>query len=470
VKNSEKGTQTANIHQESAASANGKKIVKRKLIAFVLFICIFAIVACGVDDYPIDDPAHDYNPYATVITIAWWGSDLRHERTNAVLRLFEEENPHIRFEAEYFDFDGYFTNLRARVLAGDVWDIFQLGGNYPEFISSILPLNDLIASESIDIRGIDDEFLNLTTSGGNVVGLSLGVNAWGIAYDPVMFRQAGVPMPHPLWTWEDFTHAALAISSYHNVWGVGSFPDGGIALTQYLTRAGIPLFHEEDVQRLGLESYEPIISFLEMMETLSQHGAIPSPLDALFIPTIEENPLVSGRAGMAYIASNQLISLANAALALNPYRELAMGLLPGAEFDGSGALVSSQMFSIFSGTEHSEYAAQFISFFVNDCEANRILLGERGVPISTTARDAIAEGDCPFAAAVSRFVSDISYARETAEVDPLDTPSVANPARGRVENFIGQTVELVKLGRMSPEEGARAIFDFATEAVAANVP
>src|SRR5262249_34921277 len=49
----------------------------------------------------------------------------------------------------------------------------------------------------------------------------------------------------------------------------------------------------------------------------------------------------------------------------------------------------SQFISITKDTKHPKEAAMFIDFLTNDVEANKILLGERGVPISPKVAEAI---------------------------------------------------------------------------------
>ncbi|MCL1843709.1 MAG: extracellular solute-binding protein [Defluviitaleaceae bacterium] len=453
--------------------------MKFKLILyfFALFLLIFALSACGANGingngetvaHPTPPPRHS-DPDTTVLTVAWWGGDIRHERTRKVLRLFEEQNPGIRIEEEYFAFDGFFANLNSRVASGDVWDVFQQGGTYHEYIDYILPLNDLIESGHIDISRTDSEMMALTTTtGGYIVGISNGVNAWGIAYDALMFDELGIPRPEYQWTWEDFVHAALTIRENRGIWGVGSFPLSGVSLTQYLLQKGSPIFLPYVTDRPGLDSPEPMVSFLQMMFDLADTGAMPNPGEALHIVGIENDPLVFGEAGMSYTTSNQFIALATAALEIDPDRELAMILLPGHAGGTTAAINSSQMMSIHANTRHPEYAARFVNFFANDIDANLILRGERGVSIMSHVRDALAaeaEDDRVIAAA-NDFVSSIHDFREhVLEASPFGHVFVPIPARGRIENYMGEVIELVIMGRMTPEAGAQAIFDYAVEAM-----
>ena len=66
-------------------------------------------------------------------------------------------------------------------------------GNFPMYIDKICPLDDYIASGVVDTSGITDANLKITQdTEGHQLGLSNGLNSYGIAYDPAMFAEAGV--------------------------------------------------------------------------------------------------------------------------------------------------------------------------------------------------------------------------------------------------------------------------------------
>ena len=46
-------------------------------------------------------------------------------------------------------------------------------------------------------------------------------------------------------------------------------------------------------------------------------------------------------------------------------------------------------FSVAETSPHKELAVEFIDFFINDVEANKILFAERGVPISAKVREGL---------------------------------------------------------------------------------
>ena len=120
----------------------------------------------------------------TVLRMAWWGSQTRHDLTVQVIEMYEKENPHIDIEYEFYSFDDYFTKLKTLVASDQVWDIFQLGGNFPMYMDKIHFLNDAIEAGIVDISDIPESYLQITRDiEGNQIGLFNGLNTYGIAYD-----------------------------------------------------------------------------------------------------------------------------------------------------------------------------------------------------------------------------------------------------------------------------------------------
>jgi multiple sugar transport system substrate-binding protein len=86
---------------------------------------------------------------------------------------------------------------------------------------------------------------------------------------------------------------------------------------------------------------------------------------------------------MVMLSSNQFQALSNVASESGITLELAT--IPRVYADGQSGMVvrSSQEMSMWKGSENKEMAANFMNFFVNSIEANRILNCERGVSINS---------------------------------------------------------------------------------------
>ena len=433
-----------------------KKTYKLLLAMAVVAAMAFAITACNSDDAADDGTVE--------ISIAWWGSQHRHDITSEVIAMFMEEYPHIRVVYEFADGTGYWASLDTRAAARDVWDIFQLGSNYPGYIDHILPLNDFVSRGLIDMSRTTQDFIDITTThNGDIVGISNGVNAWGLAYDPAMFDAAGVPRPVPGWTWAEFEYAAIAIAQHTGNWGMGAFTNDAVTLSQYLMQQDIDFWHA-DPTRLGFDDPSVMVSYFRMRQNMVAAGAMPDPGDAMTITDVEGDPLVFGNSAMAYLASNQFIALANAAQALDPNRQLAMTVLPthpGGHI--ASDIVSSQMFAISQNSNHPEAAATFINFWVNNVAANEILQGERGIPIMEHVREVLRPQATVNIAETYGFIDLIGeLGGGTAHV-------LGNPRQAEVEDFLNRSViDRLVLGMITPEEAAQEVFDFALQVVSFN--
>ena len=432
------------------------EVFKMKKILSLICIALVATIltACG-DSEERGNATADQD----VIRVAWWGSQMRHDATVEVINLFMEQNPDIYIMAEFFDPDGYWTAFSTRSAADDVWDVFQMGGNFQQWMDDILDLTPFIEDGIIDVSRTNEAFLSTTNFEGKQVGISNGVNANGIAFDPALFDAAGVPHPNENWTWNDFQDAALAIHEALGIYGSSALSDF-IALTIMTTQAGANFFDPAtNSHTLGFDDPSILVPYFEMRRDLVQAGAFPDSGRLATITDIEGDLLVTEDAAMTWVASNQFITVANAA-------GRPLGLLPLPRLVANGesgmGLTSSQMFSVSSSSDHPEAAARFISFFQNDEEANRILAGERGVPIMSHIREMLEADASDELRTVYEFVG-LAGQLDTGSGNPLESPN--NP---EIRDHFEFLLEQVIFGQITPEDAAQDIFEFARDVLARN--
>lgn len=348
---------------------------------------------------------------AEPLRIMWWGSQVRHDRTLAIIDMFTEQTG-IEVEPEFYGFDDYISKLNILIAANDAPDIMQMGGNFPTYIDHIEPINKYIEDGIIDISNTDESFIAITTLEGQTIGLSSGTNAPAVAYDPALFAAAGVPEPEFNWTWDEFEAAAVKIQEELGILGVALTRNDEFwilttVVPQYDT--GESLFLEPYRTELNYDDDKYVIEYLEMVYRLTKAGAYPTPAQMAEIRDVEGNPIVRGEAAMAWVYSNQFVALSEAA-----GRPLKLISLPRRTSDGplSQTIMSSQMFCLAKNSKQKEAAAQFLNFFANSIEANEILQGERGVPIMRHVREALAADLSPVEQTIYQYLTDLG--REAA--------------------------------------------------------
>lgn len=391
------------------------------------------------------------------LRMAWWGSQQRHDATQAVIKLYEEQNPNVTIEAEFYDMDGYLNKLNTLVAANDVWDIFQLGGNFPTYLEKIVPIDPYVQDGTIDVSDTTEAMLQTTQYEGKQIGLSNGVNTYGIAYDPAMFAEAGVAEPADNWTWDDWKDACLTIHEKLGIYGSSKVNDFMAGASVRCAQIDFETsFFNNDLSGLGFDDYKLMEPYFQIKKELVDAGAYPDPGAISEIKDIEGDYLVTGEAAMTWVATNQLISLANAA-----GREIKLAVLPRVSADGpSGSVVqSSQMLCISKDSDYPEEAAKFISFFANDEEANKILNGERGVPIMGKIRDMILQTADDTTKVTYSFVDKVGTFETADEVNVLSPPQQVE-----IEDKYNTLMDQVIFGEITPDAAAREAYDFAKAA------
>ena len=164
----------------------------------------------------------------------------------------------------------------------------------------------------------------------------------------------------------------------------------------------------------------------------------------------EQTPIIFGKAAMQHQWSNQLSAVDKAS---GGKRNFVLYPLPRVKGGKSANYIkASQYFSVSSQSKVPEEAAKFIDFFTHDVEANKILMAERGVPISSKVQQAI----LPLLPAVQKevfaFVALIS--KTGSPCPPPDAPRHGDLVKNLYEPEI---VDKVLFGVMDPVEAAKAL-------------
>lgn len=379
------------------------------------------------------------------LSIAWWGSQTRHDTTLKLLEMYEADHPGVTFEPQYMGFDEYFPRLNTLVAANDVYDVFQMGNNFLTYQASLYPLNEYIDSGVIDMSGANEFFMSSGTLGGQCLGIPLGVNAVCLVYDPAMFEEAGVPVPTINWTWEDFMAASRTLHEKLGVFNVGTQNPFWTGLANYVPQHGenVTAFNDTG-DALGYDDDSYLADFFEMNRQLISEGVQPSPADLVDVSGLDNDFIVSGKAAMAWCNSNELVSLFNAA-----GRELAIAVPPRLTSDGlSGMFVKpTHHISISVNANDKDECAKFINWILNDVEANKLIAGERGTSIMSGIREIMAQELTGVDKLAMEYIDTVSeIASCSAPREPI--------GQIEIENELQNLFEAVCMMQLSPEDAA----------------
>lgn len=395
------------------------------------------------------------------IRFGWWGGQTRHERTEAVAKMFMEKYPNVTVETEPSDFNGYFQKLPTLVGAHDVWDVFQLGNNWAEYGSVVTDLTPYIKDGMINTDNISDGFLATTYDLGKQMEISMGSNAHCIIYNVDMLEKAGLDEPAENWTWKDYENYSEALKAVTGEFGSSSLEEFYGACT-----VGVPQyedglnFFKADNSGLMIEKPDYMVPFIEMIQRMTESGAYPDRGSLNEMGTTpEQNFVATGEAAMTWALSNQVVAMAKAAQE-NGVGTLRIATIPRATAEGpSGyAVKSSQGLAIYNQTKYPEVCAEFINFFINSPEANQILLGERGVPVTSAVRTAIEPSLSDLEKDIYAYVAMVGSRKDSKDVF-INEPSQQNAIKDEFKN----QMDRVNAGEVTAQEAAQNVFDFATD-------
>ena len=459
--------------------------MRKKLLAVLLSAAmVFSLTACGssteeaaapaeeaaVEEAPAEEAPAEEAPAEEAATeepitlrMAWWGSQERHDRTVKVIEMYEAENPNVNIEYEFYSFDDYFTKLKTLVASDQVWDVFQLGGNFPEYMDKIYFMNEFIDSGVVNTDKISDAYLKITQdTAGNQIGLSNGLNTYGIAYDVDMFNAAGVPLPTDTWTWDDYADAARKIAESTGHFGSSCFANNDEFIAGCSTfigqqgAVGEYGFFNLELTDLGFDDPNMLVPYIEMRASLIAEGASPDAGAAMEVTNIENDFLVTGEAAMAWIAVNQFPTIYDICKAEG--RNLALATIPRATADGpAGSVIqSSQMLCVSQDSANKEAAAAFISWFQNSTDCNNVLQGERGIPINSDVLAAL-KGNASEGQQIMYDYVDLVGTFETPEKINVLSPAGQDQVVDQYNTYMHQ----VASGDMTAEDAAQKTFDAA---------
>ncbi|GAB3192484.1 ABC transporter substrate-binding protein [Nesterenkonia suensis] len=379
------------------------------------------------------------------LTFSWWGGDVRHQYTQEIIDLFEEEHPHITIDHRYGEWDGYWDQLATQTAAGDTPDIIQMDLVYlREYIESgiLLPLEDIDTSE------FTDELMSTGTLDGELYAMPVGQTALTYAVNPGLIEEAGEQMPDgTTWTWDELKDMTAAISENTDGYGLATFFDSG-GLELWLRQTSGESMVDDDGQ-LSWDA-DQAVGYFEMLGEFQEVGALPSAAEMAEQHGIarEQTLIATGEAAVAPVWDAMLVAMAGDGGA-----ELEPLMVPSLTGDASAAGMyykASMFYSVAAGTEHPEEAQLFVDFLVNDERAGQLQKIERGIPGNETIRDQVREDLSEVEALVVEY-------SESVEEAVAEAPPMPPEGYGAVQDIVIRYLDEFFFGRLSAEEAAEGM-------------
>lgn len=364
------------------------------------------------------------------LTFSWWGNQIRNERTQGVLDLYSEKNS-VSFDSQPSDWDSYWSKLQTSAAGNSLPDILQMDYSYlKQFVKagSLADLSPYVEDGTLDVSNISQSIVDSGSVDGKLYAVCAGVNAPALLYNQTLTEEAGVEIKDNM-TIEEFEEVCRTMLEKTGT--KADLPYGASDnFLPYILRAAdvTELFNAEE-KKMNVADAGAFLPYFKVYQDGAEQGwIIGADVHAgLTSNSVEESPLVyfSSRETQAWCAffwTNQMEAMVKAA---PEGVKLGITTWPSPDPKKSNFLKPGQFFSVSKDAGESEAeAVKVVNFITNDVDANKILLGERGIPASSVVAEAIAPETSETTQTVTEFVNNV-VAKNSSQISPA-IPTGAN--------------------------------------------
>ncbi|MEC0180741.1 extracellular solute-binding protein [Paenibacillus peoriae] len=403
---------------------------------------LLSVAACDLNN----KGNHEEESEKVTLRVAWWGDQSRHEYTLKVIQMYEKENPNVKIVEEYANWEDYWKRLAPMAAASQLPDVIQMDRAYLFQYGEKGRLDDLtpyIKNGTIDIRSIDENAISGGRIAGKLYGFTLGSNVLSVITNDHLLKEAGIQIEDENWTWDDFEKAAIKVKNATHVYGTNGMYPADVFFPYYLRTQGSRLYNENGTG-LGYTDDQLFVDYFKRQLRLVDAKAFPTPDVQVHVAGTNDEFIVTGNAAMSWNWSNQYSGFAESAKA-----SLSIKLPPEYANETALFLRPSMFFSIPKSSKQKEEAAKFINFFVNNMEANKLIKGDRGVPVSSKVIKGIKPELSEAETKIFDYVEKASQNVHT--MDPIDPLGNAE-----IMKALDNISEQILFKKMTPEDGAKS--------------
>lgn len=397
------------------------------------------------------------------LTVAWWGNQVRNERTQAALDKYMEQNPGVSIDGQFSEWGDYWNKLATSSAGNSLPDVVQMDYAYLDQYAKnnlLLDLTPYVESGALNLDDANQDVLNSGKVDGKLYAVPIGINAPALLYNKDVTDAAGVTIEDNM-TLDDFIEISKTIkekTGYRTNMAYGVTQE----IVQYMIRANGHSMYGDG--KLNVESADEFVPIFKVFEdgVKEQWHVDPSIYAEISPGSVEQDPFVYGasedsRSWCVFCWSNQIATYESA----KPEgMEIGITTWPSQDPEKSNFLKPAQFFSVSANTANPDEAVDIINYWTNSMDANSILLAERGVPLSETVATELAPSLDEAVQVSIQFINEV-VSPNSSQIDP---PAPAGSSE--VTELMLQLEEKVAYGEMTSEEAAEQLFTQGNEIMA----
>lgn len=410
-----------------------------KKIAALATIAALALGAAGCAS---GEPEAE-NTGPVELRMSWWGGDARHELTNQVLDLFEEENPNITVVRDFGGFDGYLDKITTQYAGKNSPDVIQL---YNEVLvefaqrGQVYDLNQAVEAGDLSLDGWPEDLIETNTIDGKLSALPFGLSTHGFVFDEAKSTELGVDIPEEGFTWDDLAEYGEAINEASGgaVKGVTDLSHSYQVFEVWAKQNGQEYLNADGI---GFDE-DTLVEYWEYWADLRESGAATAPdVSSEYLGT-PYDAVIAGVATSTFLFVNQYASVQ----ASTP-NALALTRLPSEEKKPGQYLRTAMNLVVSSQSEHPVEAAKLVDFLLNSEAANEILGIDRGVPANSGVVEAATGAVDEINAKAMTIIESV---RENGSSAPVPAPV----GSGTLNTLFSEAAQQVQFDRATIKDAA----------------
>jgi len=144
----------------------------------------------------------------------WTGSSTEVQSWKHIADMVTQKYPDITITFQTASFNDYFTKLAAQASGGNAPCLLGMqSGRAPGLGQLLRPLNDLATKNGVDLSQFDQTIIQGLQVKGQQVAVPYDLGPLVIYYNKDMLTKAGVPLPKPGWTTDEFLTDAKKLTT-----------------------------------------------------------------------------------------------------------------------------------------------------------------------------------------------------------------------------------------------------------------
>jgi multiple sugar transport system substrate-binding protein len=386
------------------------------------------------------------------LVVAWWGSQTRNERFQSALDLYCELNPHVTIETQTAGFNDHLTSMSVAAASDQLPDLIMLQADYydPYIQGNLLTdLTPYISSGALDLSNVATNVIDTGRVGEGIFGICTGVNSPSVLYNKTLLDENGITLEDNM-SLDQFAEKSKEV---YEKTGYKTFVGNPYQMVEFLLRGKGKVLYESG--KLGADSWEELLPYFSLIERGRNEGWLIDYGVTVGLESTEEQPIVYGTtpetsSWCSFYNSNQSDGMQTAA---PEGMVIALTTCPSDNITSSNYLRQAMSWCVPSQGDNADEAVELLNWWTNSIDANKLIMGEPGVPISSKVVEEI-----------SPSLTDIQQ-RIFSYINNVVTPnsSVGNPpaaaGNAEVSNFIKELNEKVYYGQSTAEVAAKELFE-----------